>query len=325
MNDPNTNPDVNGLYNRDGNAFTDALIENIEKGNYFLKINDTVMNEKNLDYLKTNVRNLGFGDSLVPELEVQLRKGAPEFTLAHKTEINKREIEATLHFRKSDTTDMYFFNKYDTRMKNEKDETMAQTFYLNNGWGVTLKEAYNLLNGRAVYKELSNKEGENYKAWYQLDFTSKDKAGNFERKPYYENYGYDLKEALSYFNVKEMRNGEEAKKLLRSLERGNVQSATIIGVDKNVKVFLEANPKYKSVTIYNEKMKLMNKEQRAELMIKPDAKEQKAEKTAKKELGQEDQAEKKPVKGRKVADVSNEENGLIKKKRSGENKKGLSV
>jgi hypothetical protein len=52
---------------------------------------------------------------------------------------------------------MYFFNKYDASLQ-AKD--MAQTFYINKGSGITAKEAYNLMEGRAVHKELENKEGE---------------------------------------------------------------------------------------------------------------------------------------------------------------------
>lgn len=184
------------------------------------------MNEKNFDYLKDNIRNHGFGENLATALEQQLRKGQTEFSLVHKTEVNKREMEATLYFKKSPDTDMYFFNKYDTRLKNEKDETLAQTFYLNKGWGVTLKEAYNLLNGRAVHKELADKQGEKYQAWIQLDFSVKDKHGNYERKQYHHNYGYDLKEALSYYPVKEMLKEDAAKMLVKSLERGNIQQVT---------------------------------------------------------------------------------------------------
>ena len=237
--------------------------------NDFITINSELMNEKNLDYLKSNIRNHGFGETLGPVLEAQLQKGPSEFTLAYKTEVNKREIEATLHFKKSDTTDLYFFNKYDTRLKNEKDETLSQTFYINKGWGVTLKEAYNLLNGRAVHKELTNQADQKYTAWIQLDFSAKDKNGNYERKQYHENYGYDLKEALSYFQLKEMKNDDDMKTLIRSLEKGNVQMVTCQTPERDIKIFIEANPQYKNLNIYDNKMNRLGKEQRQELMQKP--------------------------------------------------------
>ncbi len=54
-----------------------------------------------------------------------------------------------------------------------------------------------MLEGRAVFKELSTKEGQAYKAWVQLDFENKDKHNNHEMKQFHENYGYDLKAATS--------------------------------------------------------------------------------------------------------------------------------
>lgn len=294
----------------------------------FLTIKYDLMNERNFDYLKSNIRNHGFGETLGPELETALKAGQGEFTLAFKTEVNKREMEATLYFKKSNESDLYFFNKYDTRLKNEKDETIAQTFYINNGWGVTLKEAYNLLNGRAVHKELTSKDQEKYQAWIQLDFSAKDKNGNFERKQFHQNYGYDLKEALSYYPVKEMQQKEEMEKLIRSLEKGNVQMVTMQISGKDERVFIEANPQYKTINLYNSKFQRLDQEQRQELMNKPELKEGKEQgkgKEKSQELGKEDQPEKKQGKGRKVNGGSaGEDNGLVTKKRSS-NKKGLGI
>jgi hypothetical protein len=294
--------------------FLDKTIDSITSKNL------SIMNEQNLSYLKDNIKYQGFGESLNNELENQLRKGAVEFALHYKGEVNKREIEATLHFKRSDSSDMYFFNKYDTRTTTEKNnETIAQTFYLNKGHGVTLKEAYNLLNGRAVHKELIDKLDQKYHVWIQLDFTVKDKNGNFERKPYHQNYGYDLKEALSYYPIKEMIKTDDTEKLIRSLEKGNLQMVTLETPGKEIKVFIEANPKYKTVNLYNSKMQRLDKDQSQELMRKPEIKEQRKDQT------QDISSEKKPDKKQtKVNSKSEDDTGLIQKKRMS-NKKGMGI
>jgi hypothetical protein len=347
------------LYNRDPEAALKLAVDHWEgrpmesyKDN-FLTIKFDLMIEKNLDYLKTNVRNHGFGDDPGPDIEAQLKKGSSEFTLSHKTEVNKREMESTLYFGKSDKSELYFFNKYDTRVKNEKDETMAQTFYINHGWGVTLKEAYNLLNGRAIEKELVRKlspeesaqfkaeqklppekrglaenwtQAPTYKAWIQLDFSAKDKHGNYERKQYHENYGYDLKEALSYYPIKEMMKAEDEKTLLRSLQRGNVQMVSVQTPGGDTRVFIEANPQYKSITVYDNKMKRLDQDQRQELMKKPELGEEKnKDKKQEQGLATERQDEKKPAKGKKNDKVNGENNGLVKKNRTGQKGKGMGV
>ena len=109
-------------------------------------------------------------------------KGRQEFQLHYKTEINKKPFEASLNFRKSDSSDMYFFNNYHASLEKNNGEKVDRTFFLNKGKGITSKEAFNLLDGRAVHKDLVTKEGQPYKAWTQLDFENKDKNNNYERK-----------------------------------------------------------------------------------------------------------------------------------------------
>ncbi|HUC79485.1 MAG TPA: hypothetical protein VMR70_01160 [Flavisolibacter sp.] len=241
------------------------------------------MNEQNFEYLKDNIKYMGFGEKLNADLDNALKSGATEFQLSQSMEINRKSFDVTLNFRRSDQSDMYFFNSYHAALKHSNGEVKDQVFYLTKGKGVTAKEAYNLLDGRAVMKELTNKIGEPYKAWLQLDFDKKDKHNNHEVKQYHEAYGYDLKAALSKFAVSEMDGGDREKSLLQSLQKGNVQTVGIandVGVSK---MFVEANPQYKTVTFYDSEMKRVPKES-LEQYLKP-GKEQARE--VKQERGQE--------------------------------------
>lgn len=257
------NPDANGLHNKEGNSFTDALIDHFEAQQLSLfnkQFKTNVMNNENLQYLKDNIKYMGFGENMYRELERNLGEGKAEFQLHFAAEINKKPFEATLNFRKSDSTDMYFFNNYHASLEKSNGEKNEQTFYLNKGKGVTAKEAYNLLDGRAVRKDLTTKEGQPYKAWIQLDFENKDKNNNFEVKQFHENYGYDLKAAVEKFTVAELNDPDKAKALMQSLEKGNVQSVTIEKDGNSHKMFMEADPQYKKVTVYDSNMKMVAKE-----------------------------------------------------------------
>lgn len=231
----------------------------------FIQIKFETMNANNYDYLKDNIKYMGFGEKQNETLGELMKEGKESFQITFSTEINKKSFEAVLQFRKSDNSDMYFFNSYKATMERSNGEKVEQTFYLNKGKGVTAKEAFNLLDGRAVFKELTNKANEPYKAWIQLDFEAKDKHNNFEVKQFHENYGYDLKAAVAKFAVPELDGGEKEKSLLNSLQKGNVQAATIVANDESQKVFLEANPQYKTVTIYDGNMHRLSQEQRREL------------------------------------------------------------
>ncbi len=295
----NLDPDANGLYNKDGNDFTDALIDHFESQQLSLfdkQLKANVMNNENLQYLKDNIKYMGFGETLHGELEKNLREGKAEFQLHFKVEINKKPFDATLNFRKSDSTDMYFFNNYHASLEKSNGEKNEQTFYLNKGKGVTAKESYNLLDGRAVHKDLTTKEGQPYKAWIQLDFENKDKNNNFEVKQFHENYGYDLKAAVEKFAVAELNDAEKSKALFQSLEKGNVQSVTIEKDGSSHKMFMEADPQYKKVTLYDANMKMVAKESLGQYKagIEKGSKEVKQgqENDKKKELKQEPKAEK---------------------------------
>ncbi len=218
------------------------------------------MNEQNFEYLKDNIKYMGFGEKMFADLENGLKSGASEFQLSQSTVINRKTFDVTLNFRKSDNSDMVFFNSYHASLQRSNGETKDQVFYLTKGKGITAKEAYNLLEGRAVFKELSNKAGESYKAWVQLDFEKRDKHNNHEVKQYHENYGYDLKGSLSKYAISELDGADREKSLLQSLQKGNIQSVAI-GNDVGVtKMFVEANPQYKTVTLYDSEMKRVPRE-----------------------------------------------------------------
>ena len=223
------------------------------------------MNEKNLTYLEKNLLYAGFGESLKEQLAAEVKKQGPEFTLKLETEVNKMPVKVELYFKKSTETDMYFFNKYDVQMKVERDnQQMQQSFYINNGHGITLKEAYNLLNGRAVHKELETKEGEKYKAWVKLDFSEKDTSGNFKRQQFHENYGYNVVDALAKYPIKELMDEKQKEDLVKSLQKGNVQIVTFEKNGTAEKLYVEANPQFKAVNVYDMKMQRVDKQVLAE-------------------------------------------------------------
>ena len=254
------NPDINGLYNHEGNAFTDSLIEHIEQQQLSLfnsQLKTNIMNNENFQYLSDNLKYMGFGENLKTDLEKNLSEGKAEFQLHYKAEINKKPFEATLNFRKSDSTDMYFFNNYHASLEKTNGEKTEQTFYLNKGKGVTGKEAFNLLDGRSVHKDLITKEGQPYKAWMQLGFENKDKNNNFEIKQFHEKYGFDLKAAVEKFLITDLKEPDKEKALMQSLQKGNVQSVTIEKDGSSHKMFIEADPQFKKMRLFDSRMRLV--------------------------------------------------------------------
>src|SRR5690606_32158813 len=110
------------------------------------------------------------------------------------------------------------------------------------------KEAFNLLEGRSVLKSMFNKEGERYNAWLQLDLGSKDEKGQHPVTQYHQNYGFKLEDAVKEFPLKDLQFPDKLDLLLYSLKKGNRHEVEIEGNDS--KFQLEANPKYKTMNIY---------------------------------------------------------------------------
>jgi hypothetical protein len=213
------------------------------------------MNEKNLQYLKENLKYLGFGDTLQDKLEHHIRQGFPEFTLKLTTQFNGKPVEAELYFRRGTQTDHYFFNRYEARMSNAAGtgEDRSQSFYMNKGTGVTLKEAFNLLEGRAVHKQLLSAEGNTYKAWLQLDFNHKEENGQYKVRKFYDGYGFNLEHSTQklhqQLSFREFTDPAARERVIQSLEKGNRQgvNARLNGEERYL--YLEANPQMKTLEV----------------------------------------------------------------------------
>jgi len=308
-------------------------IERQSLATIFSSSNTKTMNEQNFNYLADSLKYLGFGDALSEKLKTEMQKGEPSFQLAFETEINKKAFAAVINFRKSDTTDHYFVNSYHATLQRSNGEIYDQAFYLNKGKGVTAKEAYNLLEGRAVYKELENKEGQKYGAWIQLDFEQRDKNNNHEVRQYHDNYGYDLKSTLGRFNIREMQAPDLADVLMHSLMKGNLQAVVMEKDGGAVRLFVEAAPQYKSVNLYDTELKRIPKKALDQYMSAGVVREQQGLSTGieskEKKNGKEVHKDDEPAKGKGQIKTKEKETKdpkeLMPKKENGPNKKSVKL
>jgi hypothetical protein len=227
------------------------------------------MNTENLSYLQKQLLNTGFGEKMNENLEKQIKSGKKEFTLETTQEYNKQNVDYILHYKAGDQKDMYFFNKYDASLQG-KD--MAQTFYINKGSGITAKEAYNLMEGRAVHKELENLEGEKYKAWIIIDKENKTENGNYKLRPFTDGWNYRPERAIDKLDIVGIGDEGARDKLMKSLEKGNRHQVTAMKDGKEVKLFLEANPAEHRVNLTNWKGEAQKLEHYKKPELKNDAK-----------------------------------------------------
>lgn len=219
------------------------------------------MNQKNLEFLKDQLKYTGFGETFDQDLKEKMLKGDTEFKLMKEGVYGVDSMTAVLNFKKSDQSDMYFFNSYDVTLKKENSkEGLEQTFYINkDSSSITLKEAYNLMEGRSVNKDLKTKEGEVYNSWIKMDFKeAADSNGNFKLNHYHQNYGYDLEASLAKHSIKELETPKYKEDLLNSLKKGNLQSVTFVVGGVESKMHVEANPQFKTLNVYDGNLQRIN-------------------------------------------------------------------
>ncbi len=243
------------------------------------------MNEDNLKFLKEELMYMGFGVTLQSELEAKIKEQPKEFQLSAQGDYKRptgetEKVDYKLDFRKSDTTDMFFFNRYKATLVNDLDPSKekTQTFYVDRGSRITAKEAFNLLDGRSVNKDRLTKDKQPYNAWLKIDFSKTDTHGNFELKKFTQGYGFDLQATLKKYPIKELESQESLEKLTKSLEKGNVQAVTFVREGKDEKMYVEANPQFKTLNVYHSDMKKVFQENRKKEGVseRPAGTEQKA-------------------------------------------------
>ena len=205
---------------------------------------DAKEEEKNNQSLYDQVQRIGFKD-LSNQIEHQIKQGQEQFTIPVSYYVNEKErLDHELSFVK-DQSGRYQFEGYKASLYNElkPEENRSQYFKLQEGNSVDTTQAYNLLSGRSVKKDRS---------WIQLDLNDKDAIGNHRIKEFYSGYGYDLEKNIQQLPLKELSNKTEADKLKDALKQGNRQPVTLIKNGNEHRFYIEANPQFKSVNIYDE-------------------------------------------------------------------------
>jgi len=79
---------------------------------------------KNLENLKIEMRDLGFGEQLIERMEQHMEANEPRFILYDELKSDKGRMELALHFNQSKSSEYYYFNKFDLVL--EKQPPLAE-------------------------------------------------------------------------------------------------------------------------------------------------------------------------------------------------------
>ena len=206
------------------------------------------MDEKILSFNENQLKKSGFGEACTPELRAQMEQGVPFIQHTFQKQFDGDRLEATVHLKKSAISDYYSLKKFDLQLQKEGlagavkhsfkiTDTNFGTNQVNDHHfksedRFTLQEAYNLLAGRSVYKNLIGPEGNKEHAWVNLNLKNDSINNDPERKLYQTTYGYDLEKVLNHYSIKEMKSERTKLSLIQSLQRGNIKKVTFVGPRK---------------------------------------------------------------------------------------------
>jgi len=139
-----------------------------------------------------------------------------------------------------------------------------QTYFVEKGRGFTVEQAANMIQGRSVYRDdLLNIGGQPYKAWMKLDMDgAKDRHGNYMMNQYTDPaYGFHISEVLDNYKIKEVGDPVQKETLIAELKNGNRPLITAVKDGEEMKLHLEAVPRYSQVNFYQENGKPEKREQ----------------------------------------------------------------
>lgn len=168
------------------------------------------------------------------------------------------------------------------------NKPVTQNIWVDKGRGFTAQQSANLIQGRSVYRDdlVKYNSGESYKAWVKLDLEKgKDDRGNFQMQQFMDpQYGYDLKHVLNEFRIKELDDPSQRQKLEAELKNGDRALISTVKDGKDVKLQLEAVPRYGNLNFFTMDGKLEKRNQFEKVQAKENTFDMKVGQSKDKEL-----------------------------------------
>lgn len=237
-------------------------IDEIKYNNQNPKIMETQKDFDQVQYLKDQMKYLGFGEGEQLHKDLQNGINAKKQQFEIKTGSDKvlpgNKVDFTLNFKKTDRGGI-FLNSYHAKLTSENSEERSHNFHISRENSFTAKEAINLLEGRSVKIEFLNPKSEQVEpAFVQFDFNqAKTEKGNYYFQNFYKNYGVDtakiVEKAELVFDKPEWK-----ENAIKSLEKGNIVKVKFKKDDSVIEGKAVLDPQNKNLKLYDNDMNRLN-------------------------------------------------------------------
>ncbi len=223
------------------------------------------MEQDNICEIKNQMQLLGIHPEVLGENDLTTHIAAETHSFDICDQIifeGEAVLKAHLYFFKSPVTKQFVLQKFKAslRFPDDPDKDKTQVFDMAKGMLVTIREAFNLLCGRAVFKEIATPNGDKYSAWIQLNFAEKTLEGNYLIKRFRAYNGYDPGRLLSRYPIRELNDTGLKAEIIQGLRRGDLIPVTFLKPSgRTEKKLIEFNPVHKIITIYTVRRTILSK------------------------------------------------------------------
>ena len=233
------------------------------------------MNTYNVEYLKNLHNLLGFGTKLNHVLDSAIARDLQSFSLGisnyhrplENNDFNGQKtdfVQYQLNYSRGNDGESYFLNNMAVTLhKSSLAQPRYHIFDLERDHRITALQAYKLLSGLSLLKEIypKMKEGEPRLAnqqtipvWFKLNLDITNAYGQHPLRTFYPEHGFDLSTVLHKYPLTDKNNPKKIEEILKNLSYGNYQHLEMKIGKKDVPAIISANPQYKSLDIYDKNM-----------------------------------------------------------------------
>lgn len=203
--------------------------------------------------LAKQLTDAGFGDVATPGLRAQMDKSDGQVEVPFQRWLDGDEVQGRLQLRKAERSDYYSLDGFEIGLRRAGHTDWLKQNFQQFAEPYTLQEAYNLLSRRPVYKQIGYGEGNTAEAWLKLDFDRKLENGNYARKYYHADDGFDLERVLGRYPIIELADAGPRKELIETLKRGDLAKVTMQDADDSRrKLYITPSIATKSLLVRDE-------------------------------------------------------------------------
>ncbi len=174
-----------------------------------------------------------------------------KFSVIDKGKVGDIEYRATLNFERPGGTKRVDFKDFILTVRPTGRRTpFSQAFPIKHKSDFTIREAFNLMNGRYVSKEMMQGENKTHKPWLKMDFSNVDDSLNHPITEVIPPEGFDLMKELVRFPIVNFNPNSNGRELVKDLERGDLRPVTLKLNGWLEEFSLAANPEAGGLDVY---------------------------------------------------------------------------